>query len=196
MEPNGDTMPLKEVNGGVVRKRTDRDAAFGEFVAGRYLSLVRFGYLLVGDRGQAEDLAQSALLRAYGAWRGVRDVANAEAYTRRIMVRLAVRWRRRGWHREIPADLVATEAAAVGGDPYAQCDLAATVRSALRQLPAHQRAVVILRFYADLTPVEVAAVLGCSVGTVKSRTHRALAALRSTGLLQLDDEPAGEGPDD
>lgn len=170
---------------------SDRDAVFGEFVAARYASLVRFGYLLAGDRGQAEDLAQAALLRAFGAWHGIRDPANAEAYTRKIMVRLSVRWRRRCWRGEVPVGLVTEEAV----DPFAQSDLAASVRSALQRLPAHQRAAVVLRYYVDLTPSEAADVLGCSVGTVKSRTHRALAALRTAGLLDLDnDQHSWEGP--
>lgn len=171
---------------------SDWDAVFREFVAARYVALVRFGYLLTGDRGQAEDLAQAALLRAFGAWRGMRDPANAEAYTRKIMVRLSVRWRRRPWRGELPVGLV-PEAAAV--DQFVQSDLAASIRHALQQLPAHQRAAVVLRYYVDLTPPEAADVLGCSVGTIKSRTHRALAALRTAGLLDLDDDHHSvEGP--
>lgn len=166
---------------------TDRD--FDAFVAARYDALVRFGYLLLGDRGQAEDLAQSALLRTFGAWRGVRDVASAEAYVRTAMVRLSLRWRRRGWRAEV---LFSRMPEADADDPYAASDLADAVRGALQALPPQQRAVVVLRFYADLTVAETAEALGCSTGTVKSRTSRALAALRTAGLLDHDPDVEGQ----
>lgn len=158
----------------------DEDEPFRQFVAGRYPSLVRTAYLLTGDRGHAEDLVQTALLRTYGAWRRLADPGNAEAYTRRVMVRLAARWRARRWHGERSADRLPEIAA---GDEAAAVDLADAVRAALLSLPLRQRAVLVLRFYEQRTEVEIADVLGCSVGTVKSRASRGLAGLRTAGLL-------------
>jgi RNA polymerase sigma-70 factor (sigma-E family) len=160
--------------------RDDDDAPFREFVAGRYPSLVRTAYLLTGDRGHAEDLVQTSLLRTYGAWRRLADPGNAEAYTRKVMVRLAGRWRARRWRGERPADRLPEVAAEDGA---AAVDLADAVRSALLSLPVTQRSVLVLRFYEQRTEAEIADVLGCSVGTVKSRANRGLAALRTAGLL-------------
>lgn len=115
----------------------DEDEPFRQFVAGRYQSLVRTAYLLTGDRGHAEDLVQTALLRTYGAWRRLADPGNAEAYTRRVMVRLAARWRARRWHGERSADRLPEIAA---GDEAAAVDLADAVRAALLSLPVRQRA--------------------------------------------------------
>lgn len=158
----------------------ERDAPFRQFVAARYSSLVRTAFLLTGDRGHAEDLVQSALLRTYGAWRRLDDPGNAEAYTRKVMVRLATRWRRRRWHGEQPARVLPETRIE---DPATAVDLANAVRAALLQLPVGQRAVLVLRFYEQRTEIEIADLLGCSVGTVKSRASRALAALRAGGLL-------------
>jgi RNA polymerase sigma-70 factor (sigma-E family) len=153
---------------------------FGDFVSARYPSLVRTGYLLTGDRGHAEDLVQSALERTYLSWRRLRESANAEAYTRTVMVRLALRWRRRRWSGEIPTGELPESP---GPDPVSALDEADVLRRALLRLPLPQRAVLILRYYADLPEAEIATVLGCSVGTVKSRASRGLDALRAAGVL-------------
>ena len=161
---------------------------FADFVSARYPSLVRTGYLLLGDRGHAEDLVQSALERTYLAWRRLHEAANAEAYTRTVMIRLATRWRRRRWTGEIPTgDLPELP----GADPAAGLDEADLLRQALLRLPLGQRAVLVLRYYADLPETEVAAVLGCSVGTVKSRAARGLDALRAAGVRQALTGPQG-----
>jgi len=154
---------------------------FAQFVDARYAALVRSAYLLVGDRGHAEDVVQSALVKTLGAWTRLAAVEAAEAYTRTTMVRLAARAARRRWRGEIatgelPEDTVA------GADPAT----AIAVRTALRRLPWPQRAVLVLRFLDDLSEQQTADVLGCSVGTVKSRTSRGLAALRSSGLLDAE----------
>lgn len=167
----------------------DEDEPFRLFVAGRYPSLVRTAYLLTGDRGHAEDLVQTSLLRTYGAWRRLAHLANAEAYTRRVMVRQATRWRSRRWHGERPAEQLPETATE---DTAAAVDLAHAVRAALLALPVKQRAVLVLRFYEQRTEAEIAEVLGCSVGTVKSRASRGLAALRTAGLLaDVSSRPGG-----
>jgi RNA polymerase sigma-70 factor (sigma-E family) len=160
---------------------TERDVAFGEFVAGRYASLVRTAFLLTGDRGHAEDLVQVSLLRTFHAWGRLKAPENAEAYVRTTMIRLASRWRRRRWTSEVPS--VAPPDREVP-DPAAEIDEAAAVREALQTLPWPQRAVLVLRYFDDLSEVQVAALLSCSVGTVKSRASRGLAALRVAGLLE------------
>jgi len=153
---------------------------------------VRTALLLTGDRGHAEDLAQSALLKTYLAWGRLRRPENAEAYARRVLIRLAQRSGRRRWAGEIPAGDVAGTAALPAGfvqprAPEAESvDGAVDVRRALAALSAGQRAVLVLRFLDDHTEAETAALLGISVGTVKSRAARGLASLRQAGLLAAE----------
>jgi len=161
-----------------------RDDEFAAFVAARYRALVRTGLLLAGDRGHAEDLAQSALIRTYLAWSRLRDPENAEAYARRTLLRLALRARQRRWAGEVVSgrlpDLPEGEAHTAGGD------LALDVQRALAALPMSQRAVLVLRYLDDQTEAETARLLGISTGTVKSRAARGLAKLRQAGLLDLE----------
>ncbi len=169
-----------------------RDNEFGEFAAARYGALVRTAFLLTGDRGHAEDLAQSALLKTYLAWGRLRAPENAEAYTRRILIRLAGRSRRRRWSGEIPAGEVAEtvqwRARNHVAAPAASVDGAVDVRRALAELPPGQREVLVLRFLDDRSEAETAALLGISPGTVKSRVSRGLASLRQAGLLAAEGE--------
>ena len=151
------------------------DEDFERFVRRRGRQLTQFAYLLVADRAQAEDLVQTALVKAW--LRGDRVTpAGREAYVRRTMVTTVVSWWRLGRWRE--------RAAGVLPEPAAAPDLTTTVDqrdlllAALRRLPPRQRSAVVLRHYAGLTEAETAAVLRCSVGTVKSQTSRGLAALR------------------
>lgn len=162
-----------------------RDDEFAAFVAARYRALVRTGLLLIGDSGHAEDLAQSALIRTYLAWGRLRDPANAEAYARRTLVRLALRARQRRWIGEIAAEQVPERGASMPTGP-GQDDLVLDVRRALAALPAGQRAVLVLRYLDDQSEAETARLLGISPGTVKSRTARGLASLRHAGLLDLE----------
>ena len=162
----------------------ERERAFAEFVAARYGSLVRTAFLLTGDRGHAEDLVQVSLLRTFHAWGRLNAPENAEAYTRTTMIRLASRWRRRGWTAEVPsAEIPGRESP----DPSARVDEAVTVRAALLALSWSQRAVLVLRYFDDLPEAAVAELLGCSLGMVKSRASRGLAALRDAA--QLDSRP-------
>jgi RNA polymerase sigma-70 factor (sigma-E family) len=155
--------------------------AFAGFVRARYGSLLRFAFLLTADRGHAEDLVQDGLARTYGAWGRLREPAAADAYTRTTLVRLAVRARRRRWRGETPTSALPDRAGGDGDDR--DLDLAESVRAALATLPPDQRAVLVLRYYDDRTEREIADLLDCSPGTVKSRAARGLAALRETGLL-------------
>jgi RNA polymerase sigma-70 factor (sigma-E family) len=162
-----------------------RDEEFSEFVRLRYDALARLGLLLTGDRGHGEDLAQTALLRTYRAWPRITRPA-ADAYVRTVMTNLALRWGARKWHGERPTELLPESP--VASDPAVSSDDADAMRRLLRTLPPQQRAVLVLRYFEDLSEADVAAMLGCSVGTVKSRASRAIAALRLSGLLTDADE--------
>lgn len=163
-----------------------RDDEFADFVAARYRALVRTGLGLTGDLGHAEDLAQSALIKTYLSWGRLREPANADAYTRKTLVRLALRERQRRWHAEISADPMPEPTGLRPGNERE--DLALDVRRALATLPIEQRAVLVLRYLDDQSEAETAQMLGISPGTVKSRAARGLASLREAGLLDRQGE--------
>ena len=149
--------------------------SFDEFVATSADRLVRTAYLLCGDRGHAEDLVQTALLRTARRWRTARR--QPEAYARRVVVNLAKdRWRDLA-RRPAEAPLEGAEATVATGHGDGLLDRDELLR-ATAQLPPGQRAVLVLRYFDDLSVEETAATLGCSTGTVKSQTSRALDRLR------------------
>lgn len=154
--------------------RQAREAEFHEFVVARWPRLVRTAYLLTGDRHHAEDLAQATLARTFQGWSRVRASASPDAYVHRIMVRCnAGRFRKRRVVEhlgELPERGMS--------DATEQVEQRRALVAALQDLTKKQRSIVVLRFWSDLTEVETAEVVGCSVGTVKSQTHRALAKLR------------------
>jgi RNA polymerase sigma-70 factor (sigma-E family) len=147
-----------------------------ELVQARTPALLRTAFLLTGDADAAQDLLQSALERVHR--RHLRDPSALEAYLRATMATLASNSRRRRWHHE-HLHAVLPEFPAAGQDSDGRLAMLA----ALRQLTPEQRVVLVLRFYEDLTEVQTAHELGIAVGTVKSRTARALAALRESHLL-------------
>ncbi len=152
-------------------------AEFDGFVRHRSPSLLRAAYLLTGDQHLAEDLVQSALARTHRSWRRLHDSGHAEAYTRKVMYHLQVSWwRRRKVAEVLPGEL--PQWPARGGDHAGAAALKLSLRAALLQLTAKQRAVLVLRFFEDRTEAETADVLGVTVGTVKSQTSRALSRLR------------------
>ncbi len=157
------------------------ESSFREFAAAQWAPLARTAYLLVGDRGHAEDLVQTVLAKMWAVWSRVGDQA-PEAYARRVLTNAATSWWRRRWHGERPAESLLDDAL--------QPDFAMGVADrlalaeALRELPARQRAAVVLRFAEDLSELETAAAMGCSVGNVKALTSRGLAALRAAGALK------------
>jgi RNA polymerase sigma-70 factor (sigma-E family) len=156
---------------------------FADFVRHRYGALARSAYLLTGDRGHAEDLVQTALITTLRAWGRLAAVEAAESYVRTTMLRLAQRAARRRWRREIPTDWQQLCGEVATGQLQPEGAAAVVdVRALLAALPWEQRAVLVLRFFDDLSERETAALLGCSQGTVKSRTSRALATLRASGL--------------
>ncbi len=151
------------------------EAAFSEFVVARSAGLLRTASLLAGDPYGGEDLLQTALLKTYLAWPRIRDRAAVESYVRRTMVTTVTSWRRRRWRGEISAERLPEPANDDSGLSLAErLDL----WTALRTLTPRQRAVIVLRFYEDLPEAEIARVLGCSPGTVKSQCSKGLAKLR------------------
>jgi len=156
--------------------RADAEAEFRRFVAGRSPALLRTAYLLVGgDWALAEDLLQAALVKTYLAWGRIEDRGAVERYVRRTMATTATSWWRRRWTGEQPTAELPER---TGRDEYAPVLDRQSLWAALRRLPRRQRAVIVLRFFEDLSEAETAAMLGTTVGTVKSQTWRALARLR------------------
>jgi RNA polymerase sigma-70 factor (sigma-E family) len=153
---------------------------FDAFVRARSRPLLQAAWLLTGDWQTAEDLLQSALVKVYLAWGRIRRDGNAEAYARRVLVTTYVTGWRRRWRGEVPTEILPDRAA--WRDEFAASDLRHVVVEALHRLPPRQRAVVVLRYYLDLSEREVAAALGCSEGTVKSQAAKGLAALRDSSL--------------
>lgn len=156
------------------------DLSFDAYVSARWLRLVRSAVLLGADPHAAEDAVQTALARCYFAWERVAATRDPDAYVHRVLINtLRASWRRR-WTGERPhADLPVSEAA----DHTERVDAEQTMLAALRALPDHQRQVLVLRYYADLTEAQTAEALGIAVGTVKSRTARALAHLATDPRL-------------
>jgi RNA polymerase sigma-70 factor (sigma-E family) len=148
--------------------------AFEAFVADASGRLMRTAYLLCGDRGHAEDLVQTALFRTARQWHRARQ--QPEAYARRVVVNLAKdRWRSLG--RRVSEVAIGVDAVDVAvGEP--DDGRREEVLAIIRRLPAGQRAVLVLRFFEDLSVADTAAALGCSEGTVKSQTSRALERIR------------------
>ena len=148
------------------------DAEFREFVEARYAELLRVAYLLTGSAHEAEDLVQTALVKVMRRWRRVDDPM---AYLRRAMINQNISTWRRFRMREIVTETVPERS---HRDPAELIAQRQTVHAALRALPPRMRAIVVLRYVADLPEAEVAAMLGCSAGTVKALASRGLARLR------------------
>jgi RNA polymerase sigma-70 factor (sigma-E family) len=163
-----------------VADRTDFDV----FVTARSAALLRSCYLLTHNWASAEDLLQTALAKAWFAWG--RIDGNPEPYLRSVIVNTYTSWWRRRWNGELPADDLPEPGRVDGRDAMAEVDDRDVLWAALGRLPRRQRAVVVLRFYEDLTEVQTAAVLGVTVGTVKSQTSKALASMRIDAALAPD----------
>ena len=167
--------------------RVDERSDFDQFVAARSTALLRTAYLLTHDHALAEDLLQTALAKAWFAWR--RIDGPPEPYVRKILVNTYATWWRRKWNGELATDEMPER---VDADPSSAADQNHDLWIAMERLPRRQRAVVVLRFFEDLTEVQVADLLGCSVGTVKSQTSKALAKLRIDPALATDEQTADE----
>jgi RNA polymerase sigma-70 factor (sigma-E family) len=159
---------------------------FRTFVVARSTALFRTAYLLTGSRPDAEDLLQTAFAKTFLAWSRIHDKQAADAYVRRVLLNAHTsRWRLRRVA-ETPYGELPEQASR---DAVGAVDLHDALWRALETLPRRQRAVVVLRYYEDLSEPEVADLLGCAVGTVKSQSSRALAKLREVSGLR--DDPRG-----
>ncbi|RQX16421.1 SigE family RNA polymerase sigma factor [Micromonospora ureilytica] len=148
---------------------------FREFVAARSAALLRTAYLLTGDWATAEDLLQTALTKTYLAWKRLGGIEAVEPYARRVLVNTSTSWWRRRWHGERPTEVLPERAGVDEIEQQLDRDL---LWRHLRELPNRQRAVLVLRYYEDMSEAQTAAMLDISPGTVKSQASRALATLR------------------
>ena len=165
--------------------RTEGSDGFEAFVAARGDALWRSAWLLTGDHQLAEDLVQTALAKSWPSFDRV-GADRFEPYVRRVLFTTYASWWRRKWRGERPTEVL-PETGADATDTDARNDLLA----ALARLPRGQRAVVVLRYFEDLTERQTADLLGVSVGSVKSQCSRALTALRSSPHLRRE-EPGDE----
>ena len=156
---------------------TQRPTAYEEYVALRWSALFRTAYLMAGAHADAEDLVQTTLVKVYGAWGRVARAGSPDAYVRRMLVNTFVSGRR-------PMRVVrervmeAVPEPAGEGDTSSEADERLTLWPHITSLPPKQRAVVVLRYYEDLSEQQIADALGCSTGTVKSNASLALRSLR------------------
>lgn len=159
---------------------TDPPVPFTEFVLSRSDRLHRTAILLTRDPHSAHDLLQEALLKAWRSWG--RITGSPEGYVRAILVREFLSSRRRRWHGEVPTEHLPEQSPPAGDvvDTAARLDLAAAVGD----LPAAQRAVVVLRYFHDLSEADTAACMDVALGTVKSHHSRALRSLRISSHLE------------
>jgi len=166
----------------MLQRQKPSDDGFDRFMAERWPHILRSAFLLTGDRHDAEDLAQATFERACAAWNKVRRADNPEAYLQRVLVnchRGRFRKRRVAEH---PVAVVPEGLRLVGDHAEARGRRDALL-TALADLAPGQRAVIVLRYFEDLTEAQAADVLGCSVGNVKSQTAKALARLRRHGQI-------------
>jgi RNA polymerase sigma-70 factor (sigma-E family) len=150
--------------------------SFDDYVVARERHLLRVAYLLAQDAQLAEDLVQTALTKAWFAWHRVQG--DPEPYVRKILVNTFVSAKRRRWNVEQPTGRLPER-------PLADHESSPDLRRALAALPRGQRAVIVLRYFEDLTEAETARVLDVSIGTVKSQTAKALVRLRVDPLLEV-----------
>jgi RNA polymerase sigma-70 factor (sigma-E family) len=160
--------------------------AFNAYVVARSAGLLRTAYLLTGNRSDAEDLLQTALAKTYLAWDRIRERDALDGYVRRTLINTQNSF----WRRTRPEQLFDEVPDTPGRDVPSDRDLHDALWRALGQLSGKQRAMVVLRYYEDLSEAETASVLGVSVGTVKSTTSRALSKLRTDVTLRDDPRAA------
>ncbi|HEU4426597.1 MAG TPA: SigE family RNA polymerase sigma factor [Pilimelia sp.] len=154
----------------------EQEREYVDYVTVRLPALRRVAYFLCGDEHRADDLVQQTMTSLYLHWLRARTVANLEGYVHRILVRAHLSERRLSWSSRVRlvGDTPPEQPSAPGGEVEER----AVVQAALARIPPRQRAVLVLRFLCDLPVDEVAGLLGCSAGTVKSQTSHGLAALR------------------
>jgi RNA polymerase sigma-70 factor (sigma-E family) len=152
------------------------DSEFRDFVSARSPEFLRLAWMLTGDAGKAEDLLQASLARLWPRWPKILEGGAPDGYLRAVMINLATAWGRRRWNFEVPTESLPEQAVAI--DMTSVADEREALQRVLSGLPRRQRAVVVLRYYEGLSEREVAEILGCSLGTVKSQASRGLDKLR------------------
>jgi RNA polymerase sigma-70 factor (sigma-E family) len=173
----------------VARRETEHDDGGGddgytEYVTAKAPWLRKIAFLLCQDWHRADDLTQTTIIKLYTHWRRARDTGNLDAYTRTILVNTFISEQRAHWWKRVTlsggraAGVVEAEAENVGAALERDLDLGLDLETALAAIAPRQRAVIVLRYYCDLSVEETAAVLMCSPGTVNSQTWHGLAALR------------------
>ena len=153
----------------------DRDIAFAQFVTAKGDGLQRTAYLLCGDWHRAEDLAQVTFTKLYRQWPKLADRDALDGYARKVLVRVFLSERRLGWFRR---EHVTAEHEEPGEQGWAPPEDRLMLLAALARVPAGQRAVLVLRYWEDMSVGDTARLLECSEGTVKSQAARGLQALR------------------
>ena len=174
----------------VADRTSARDADFAAYLAARQASLLRTAYLLTGNRHDAEDLVQTAFAKLYLSWDKVRDQGAIDGYVRRILVNEHNSLWRRAWKRRESSQ----EHTVLDRPVHDEYDegTGSALWDVVQTLPRKARAVVVLRYYEEMSEAETAAVLGISTGTVKSQTSRALAALRARAPQTLNPRASEE----
>lgn len=157
--------------------RAEAQREYVEYVTGAMPSLRRLAYVLCGDEHRADDLVQQAITKLYVSWQRIRDVEHLDQYVRTMVVRGFIDERRRPWFR-VGLMAAPPDTPDPGGSAEGRVEEAMVLRAALARVPRRQQAVLVLRFLCDLPVDEVAAMLDCSIGTVKSQTARGLVTLR------------------
>ena len=152
------------------------EESFSSYVRARLAALSRIAYLLTGDAHLAEDLVQQCLAQVATRWQQIAAAGDPEPYVRKVLYRQHISWWRRWRHDAVPSAQLPEQVVPDSTDMVAA---AVAVRAALAQLAPKQRAVLVLRFYEDLSEAQTAEVLGCSVSTVKSQTRDALSRMRT-----------------
>jgi RNA polymerase sigma-70 factor (sigma-E family) len=163
---------------------------FRDYVVGASPSLLRVAYLMTGNKADAEDLLQTTLAKTYLAWSRIRERESLDGYVRRVMLNTRTSWWRRSRHLPTAELGESTSHPPTRRDDTADVDLRDALWTALGGLSHRQRAAVVLRYYEDLSEPETAALLGVSVGTVKSTVSRALRKLRDDAGLRDDERAA------
>ncbi|HTZ93589.1 MAG TPA: SigE family RNA polymerase sigma factor [Streptosporangiaceae bacterium] len=167
-----------------------RDAEFADFVASREASLRRLANLLCQDWHRADDVVQAAITKLYVHWPRARAADSIDAYVRAIVVREFLEERRSSWIRRVTLTGQLPDRPAASTDPETALDM----QAAIAALPPRQRATLVLRFYCDLPVERAAQVLGCTPGTVKSQTAKALTSLRIALGPDADAARVGTAP--
>ncbi|MBL1097753.1 SigE family RNA polymerase sigma factor [Streptomyces coffeae] len=155
---------------------TGATPGFEEFVAARGPRLLRIAWLLTGDAHQAEDLLQTVFAKVWPKWRRI-AAGHPEAYIRKALVNTHASWWQRRWRGEVPCGELPDRPAS--SDPFGEVDLERALGAVVRRLPPRQRAVIVLRYFEDLSVEQTAATLGCQPGTVKSQAAKALRSLQA-----------------